>query len=157
MDFKQAIAQSVLDAVIKAFGEIAEEIRDFRPTLDKTRQERVNRRPESVVTKLKAAMVDIGLLKETDEFDLVFLGEGNYKKAYKLEGIKDPKTNEELCLKVFHLVDKTPEWHKYKTHGNYAELNTSAYWRKTQGLYTQRGKFYFGDIDTGFFVDKFIN
>ena len=55
------------------------------------------------------------------------------------------------------MVDKTPEWHKYKTHGNFAELNTAAYWMNTFGYNTQRGKFYFGDIDHGFFVDKFID
>ena len=142
---------------IDAFGEIADEIRNFRPTLNSPREERLQRRPQSAVDRLKNIFIDYGLIKESDPFNLIYLGEGNYKKAFKIDGIKDPKTNEELCLKVFHLVDKSPEWHKYKTHGNFAEINTSIFWKKTQGMYTQRGKFYFGDIEHGFFVDKFID
>ena len=142
---------------IDIFGQIADEIRAFRPTINSPREERLNRRPQSAVEKLRRVFVDFGLVKEGEPFDLIFLGEGNYKKAFKIEGVKDPKTNEELCLKVFHLVDKTPEWHKYKTHGNYAEINTSIYWKKTLGMETQRGKFYFGDIEHGFFVDKYID
>lgn len=143
--------------IIQIFTDVAEEIRNFRPTLDKTLSERQNKRPETAVNNLKKVFVDLNIIPEDANFDLVFLGEGNYKRAYKLEGVKDPRTGEELCYKVFHLVDKTPEWHKYKTHGNYAELNTAAYWMKTFGYNTQRGKFYFGDIYGGFFVDKFID
>lgn len=142
---------------INIFADIAEEIRNFKPSITSPREERLHRRPQSAVDRLKNVFIDFGIIKENDPFDLVYLGEGNYKKAFKIEGVKDPKTNEELCLKVFHLVDKTPEWHKYKTHGNFAEINTSIFWKKTQGMYTQRGKFYFGDLEHGFFVDKFID
>jgi len=147
----------VIKGVIDIFCEVADEIRKFKPGINSPKSERMNRRSEKTVEKLKNMFVKMGLIKEDDTFDITFLGEGNYKKAFKIEGIKDPDTNEELCLKVFHLVDKTPEWHKYKTHGNYAELNTSIYWKKTQGMNTQRGKFYFGDLEHGFFVDKFID
>ena len=143
--------------IIRIFEEVSDEIRDFRVGINSPYEERVNKRPQSAVLKLKKVFVDLNLINENDKFDLKFLGEGNYKKAYKLEGIKDPKTGEELCYKVFHVVDKTPEWHKYKTHGNYAELNTAIYWMKQFGYETQRGKFYFGDINHGFFVDKFID
>ena len=40
----------------------------------------------------------------------------------------------------------------YKSHGNYAELNTAAYWMKNLGRNTQRGRFFFGDITSGFMV-----
>lgn len=143
--------------ILKIFEEVSDEIRVFRPTSDKTINERKNKRPESAVAKIKQIFVDLNLLDEKEDFDLKFLGEGNYKKAYKIEGVKDSKTGEELCYKVFHLVDKTPEWHKYKTHGNYAELNTAIYWMKTFGYNTQRGKFYFGNVNHGYFVDKFID
>lgn len=143
--------------VFKTFSEVSDEIRLFRPTSDKSYNERKNRRPDSVVEKLRNLFLDLKIIKPDDNFDLIFLGEGNYKKAYKIDGVKDPITNEELCYKVFHIVDNTPEWHKYKTHGNFAELNTAMYWMKTFGYDTQRGKYYFGDIDNGYFVDKFID
>ena len=141
----------------KLFCEVADEIRDFRSFLSDNRDEQINRRPQSVVDKLKKIFIDLNLIKKEDSFDLHFLGEGNYKKAYRFDGIQDPKTGERICIKVFHVVDNSPEWHKYKTHGNYAELNISNYWRKTKGVRTQRGKFYFGDIQHGFFVDKYID
>ena len=140
----------------KVFGEVSEEIRAFRPYSDRATEEIRERRPNSAVEKLKKLFVDFGLIKEEEPFDLKFLGQGEYKKAYKIEGVSDPRTGEELCYKVFHLVDTTPEWNKYKTHGNFAELNTSAHWKAREGINTQRGKFYFGDVMKGFFVDKFI-
>lgn len=153
---KENIASKIKE-ILKIFEEVSLEIRQFRPTSDKEYSERKNKRPESAVLKLKRIFIDLNLIKEEDPFDLLFIGEGNYKKAYKIHGVKDPKTGEELCYKVFHMVDKTPEWHKYKTHGNYAELNTAIYWMKTFGYNTQRGKFYFGEINSGYFVDKFID
>lgn len=149
--------EQTIKHIIKVFSEVADEIRAFKAYLSEDKFERINKRAQSSVDKIKKIFLDLGLLADGAPFDLKFLGEGNYKKAYKIEGVRDPETNEELCFKVFHMVDRTPEWHKYKTHGNYAELNTSMYWRKTYGLYTQRGKFYFGDINHGFFVDKFID
>ena len=143
--------------IYKTFEEVADSIRDFKPSINAPADEYKNRRPKETVDKLKNLFVKHGVLKEDDPFDIVYLGAGEYKKAFKLEGIKDKKTGEELSLKVFHLVDKTPEWHKYKTHGNYAEINTSIYWKKQQGMDTQRSKFYWGNIDNGYFVDKFVD
>lgn len=143
--------------IYKTFEEVADSIRDFKPSINAPADEYKNRRPKETVDKLKNLFVKHGVLKEDDPFDIVYLGAGEYKKAFKLEGIKDKKTGEELSLKVFHLVDKSPEWHKYKTHGNYAEINTSIYWKKQQGMDTQRSKFYWGNIDNGYFVDKFVD
>lgn len=143
--------------IYSTFDEVADSIRDFKPGINSPIDEYKNRRPTSAVKKLKDLFVKYNLLKEEDAFDITYLGAGEYKKAFKLEGLKDEKNNEEFCLKVFHLVDKSPEWHKYKTHGNYAEINTSIYWKKRQGMDTQRGKFYWGDINHGYFVDKFID
>ena len=123
-----------INQIMDTFAEISKEIMEFKPSLNAPRSERVNRRPDSTVHKLKQLFIDLKIIKEENPFDLIFLGEGNYKKAFKLEGIKDPENGDELCLKVFHLVDKTPEWHKYKTHGNFAELNTSAYWKQKEGI-----------------------
>ena len=143
--------------IFTTFGEVSAEIREFRPTLDKQPDERLQRRSNESVEKMRQLFLGLGLINEDTKFDLKFLGEGNYKKAYKIEGVTDPESGEELCFKVFHVADKSKEWHKFKTHGNCAELNTSIYWMNTFGYNTQRGKFYFGDIDNGFFVDKFID
>lgn len=149
--------EGAIKEIYKTFDEVADEIREFRPSINAPRDEYNNRRPKSSVDKLKNLFVKHGVLKEDDPFDIVYLGAGEYKKAYKLEGVKDKKTGEELGLKIFHLVDKTPEWHKYKTHGNYAEINTSMYWKKQHGMETQRSKFYWGDINNGYFVDKYVD
>lgn len=153
---KENRPQHILD-VYKTFDEVSNEIRNFRYLNNATSYERTNFRPESAVAKLKNMFVKYGILKEEDNFDIKYIGAGEYKKAYKLEGVKDPKTEEELCYKVFHVVDRTPEWHKYKSHGVDAELNISINWREKHGLNTQRGKFYWGDINNGYFVDKFID
>lgn len=149
--------EAAIKDIYKTFDEVSDEIREFKPSISAPKDEYTNRRPQSSVDKLKNIFVKHGVLKEDAPFDIVYLGAGEYKKAFKLEGIKDKKTGEELGLKVFHLVDKTPEWHKYKTHGNYAEINTSIYWKKQHGMDTQRSKFYWGDINHGYFVDKYID
>lgn len=153
---KENRPQCILD-IYKTFDEVSNEIRKFKFSNDATSKERINARPESVVTKLKNLFVKYGIIKPEDDFDIKFIGAGEYKKAFKLEGVKDPKTGEELCLKVFHVVDRTPEWHKYKSHGVDAELNISINWKEKHGINTQRGKFYWGDINSGYFVDKFID
>ena len=146
-----------IQKIYKTFDEVSDEIREFKPGINSPRDEYINRRPQSAVDKLKNMFVELGMIKKEDNFDIKYLGAGEYKKAFKLEGIKDKKTGEELTLGVFHLVDKTPEWHKYKSHGNFAEINISTYWKKRHGQETQRGKFYWGDINHGYFVSKFID
>ena len=142
--------------IYETFDEVANEIRNFRPSISSDDREYRERRPNSSVQKLKSLFVELGLLKEDDYFDIKNLGAGMYKRAFKLDGVKG-ENNEEYCLKVFHTVDKTPEWHKYKSHGNFAEINTAIYWKTNLGQNTQRGKFYFGNIDNGYFVDKFVD
>ena len=147
--------EAILD-VYKVFGEVANIIREFRPSCQTVASERINRRPESAVKTLKDMLVKHGILSSESPFDIVFLDPGEYKKAFKLEGLKDPKTGDELCLKVYHSVDKSPEWHKYKSHGVYSELNQAVAWQKQNGLETQHTKFYFGELESGFEVDEFI-
>lgn len=143
--------------IYKTFDEVSDEIREFRPSIQGPSDEYINRRPQSAVQKLKNIFVKFGILKKDDNFDIKFIGAGEYKKAFKLEGIKDKKTGEELTFGVFHLVDKSPEWHKYKSHGNYAELNILTYWKGKHGQNTQRGKFYWGNVEHGYFLSKFID
>lgn len=153
---KEERPKAILD-IYKIFDGVANEIRSFKTCNAQTSHERNNLRPDSTVTRLKNLFVKYGILKPSDNFDIQYIGAGEYKKAFKLEGVKDPKSGEELCLKVFHVIDRTPEWHKYKSHGVDAELNISINWRAKHGTDTQRGKFYWGDINNGYFVDKFID
>ena len=134
---------NIIREIYKTFDECANTIRNFKVSQLLPTDEINNRRPKSVVEKLKSVLVKYGVLKEADNFDIKYIGAGEYKRAYKLEGLKDPKNNEEFCFKVFHIIDKSPEWHKYKCHGNYSELNIATYWKKNVGRYTQRNKFFF--------------
>lgn len=147
----------IIREIYKAFENCAIQIRNFKVSQTLPTDEINNRRPKSVVDGLKAVLVKYGVLKEADNFDIKYIGAGEYKKAYKLVGLKDPKNNEELCFKVFHIIDKSPEWHKYKCHGNYSELNIATYWKKNVGRYTQRNKFFFGDINNGYLVDRYVD
>ncbi len=146
----------IINEIMTTFEECANEIRDFRASAYSPISESRNRRSQATVDKLKAVFEKYNLIDEPDKFDLEFLGAGEYKKAFKINGIKDKETGEQMCFKVFHLVDKTPEWHKYKCHGNYSEINIAMYWTKNVGPYTHRNKFYFGDINNGYLVDRFI-
>src|SRR5574344_1003173 len=147
----------IIKEFFDTFDKTSDEIRNFKPSLSSPAGEYKNKRPQASVDRLKNLFNKYNLLENPDKFDMEYLGEGEYKKAFKLTGIKDEKRNEEYCFKIFHLVDKTPEWHKYKSHGNFAELNIVAYWKKAVGQETQRGKFYFGDINNGYMVDRFVD
>lgn len=147
----------IIKEFFDTFDKTSDEIRNFKPSLSSPAGEYKNKRPQASVDRLKNLFNKYNLLENPDKFDMEYLGEGEYKKAFKLTGIKDEKRNEEYCFKVFHLVDKTPEWHKYKSHGNFAEINIDTYWDKNVGPYTQRGRFYLGDINHGYTMDRFVS
>lgn len=143
--------------IMNTFAEASNEIRPFVPSAKGSESERKNLRPDSAVEKLRSVFEKYDLIEPDKKFDLKYLGQGYYGKVYKLEGLYDNKTNDEYVMKVYKTVDKGPEWHPYKSHGNYAEINTAAYWMKNLGRNTQRGQFYFGDITSGFMVCNFID
>ena len=146
----------IINEIMTTFEECANEIRNFKASAYAPTSESRNRRSQATVDKLKAVFEKYNLIDEPDKFDLEFLGAGEYKKAFRINGVKDKETGEQMCFKVFHIVDTTPEWHKYKCHGNYSEINIAMYWKKNVGPYTHRNKFYFGDINNGYLVDRFI-
>ena len=149
---EQAIAE-----IMNTFKEVSNEMRPFVAGIQNSESERRNLRPDSAVEKLKNIFEKYNLIEPEKEFDLKYLGQGYYGKVYKLEGLYDSKTNDEYVLKIYKTVDKGPDWHPYKSHGNYAEINTAAYWMKNLGRNTQRGRFFFGDIESGFMVCNFID
>src|SRR5574344_1773012 len=121
----------VIKEFFQTFDKISDEIREFKPGLSSPKDEYQNRRPQSCVKELKALFSKYNLITDSEKFDIKYLGCGEYKKAFKIEGAKDSKTGDEMCFKVFHKVDKTPEWHKYKSHGNFAEINIADYLKKS--------------------------
>lgn len=153
---KENRAEAITE-IMNTFAEASNEIRPFVPSAKGSELERKNLRPDSAVEKLRSVFEKYDLIEPDKEFDLKYLGQGYYGKVYKLEGLYDNKTNDKYVMKVYKTVDKGPEWHPYKSHGNYAELNTAAYWMKNLGRNTQRGRFFFGDITSGFMVCNFID
>lgn len=148
---------SAIKEILTTFEDCANKIREFKPGLNAPVEERNNRRPNAVVDQMRNVLAKNGVLKEPEKFNLIYLGGGEYKKAYLMEGLSDPVNNDKLCYKVFHVIDTTPEWHKYKCHGNYSEINIATYWKKQVGNHTQLNKFYCGDINNGYLLDRYID
>ena len=153
---KTARAQAIKD-IMTTFGQIAEEIRGYIPGREATGAEYRNRRANKTVEKLKNVFEKYNLTTKKEDVDLEFLGRGDYGSAFRIRGVHDEITNDDYIIKVFTIADKGPNWHRYKSHGNYAEVNTAEYWSNNWGEETQRGKFYFGDINKGYVVDNFID
>lgn len=149
---KAAIIKEIYDV----FEECANEIRSFVPSINGSADEYRNKRPNSSVDKIRNVLSKYNLIDNPEEFDLIYLDKGEYKGAYEMQGLKDSKNGDIPCYKVFHMVDNTPEWHKYKCHGNYAELNSAAYWRKAEGNYSDINRLYCGDMRSGYLIDRLI-
>lgn len=149
--------EAAIREIMKSFDTAAVEIRAFKPGVENSDSEFRNRRPDSTVENLKKVFEKYNLIEPDKEFDLKFLGRGDYGSAFKIEGVHDYVTNDDYIIKVFTVADKGREWHRYKSHGNYAEINTAEYWMENIGVNTQRGKFYFGNIEAGYLVDNFID
>ena len=105
------------------------------------------------------------LFRSDDDIDIVYLDKGGKGAVYKIEGLKgwtsskvDKKYEEpdEFVIKVYHEV-KGDRWHPFKSHGAYAEINSANYWTKQEGRYTQRGKFFFAGLKSGYMVNKFLD
>ena len=112
--------------------------------------------PDYVNKMLTDVFHKYNIIKSYDEIELLWLGKGGRGKAYKIQGIYDRENEDEYVLKVFHQL-KGADWHPFKSHGCYAELNSAMYWREHEGMDTHRGKFYFGSLDSGYMVTKFLD
>lgn len=97
-----------------------------------------------------------GILANKEAVNLKYLGTGPSSKTFVLEGIKDAKNEDEYLLKVYHKL-YNPQWHAAKRNGLHAELNSAMYWRAHEGLDTQKGKFFMGDLDSGFMLIKYLH
>ncbi len=140
---KKELTPSIKE-IMNTFGEIACLLRHRNDTVN------ANKKLQDIALKFKLAA-------DAKDINLEYIGRGDYGKVYKINGLQDHRTNDDLILKVHHKVDKGPDWHRYKSHGCFAEINTAEYWSNLWKQDTQRGKFYFADIDNGFMVDNFID
>ena len=145
--------------IYNTFDEVCNELRSFDEN-DATNKyaERAYMRKNSTVEKLKAVFQKYKIIYPWDDFDLKYVGKGGKGKTYKLEGIRD-NTNldeDELIMKVFHLIEGD-NWHYYKSHGCYSEINSAAYWMNNVGWDTSRGKFFWASLGSGYMINKFID
>lgn len=141
------------------FAEVTEELRNFDETKNNSPMEVVNRRSNATKEKLQNLFLKYGILKpwDTEDFDIKYLGKGGKGAGYKIKGIRTPDGNEdEFVMKVYHVLEGQC-WQPYKSHGCYAEINSAAYWMNNVGYDTQRGKFYLGDLSSGYMLIKYVD
>lgn len=96
---------------------------------------------------LNNALHKAGLIGEQEKLTIKYLDNGNHGSGYHIKGV----FGEEFMIKIFHLSNQINHY-----HGNYTELNRAAYWKKNAGSKTQMVKFYFGDVDAGYMINKYI-
>ena len=104
---------------------------------------------------LKAVFTKAKIIDEKSEFKLKILGEGSFGKVFHLKGISDNK----YVIKIFEADNDLFKFRKsyLNRHGNLAESARAAYWQKNAGKNTQMIRFYFGDIDAGYMVNRYID
>lgn len=154
---KENRKDAIMD-IYKTFDEVTEELRDFNETKVDTIREITKRRNDSTVKKLEDVLIKHNIISKWDDFDLEYLGKGGKGSAYKLVGLRDLKSfdEDEFVIKVFHVV-KGDNWQHYKSHGCYAEINSAAYWMKNVGHDTNRGKFFWGSLKSGYMINKYVD
>lgn len=150
--------RSVIREILGAFDEVANSIRGYIPEgQDYIFDSSKRHRPEKANKILTDVLRKYNVLKRwDDDINLKYLGQGGKGKVFKIDGLRDADTEDEYVIKVFHLIT-APNWHPYKSHGCYAEINSGIYWKNHEGMDTQRGKFFFGNLKSGFIVSKYLD
>lgn len=142
--------------ILKAFDDVAVIVRDFLPDGKSSIDEIKNGRPKIVNRILTDVLRKNKIISNFDDINLTYIDKGGKGSVYKIEGLYDHKNEDELIIKIYHKV-KGECWQPYKSHGNYAELNSAQYWINKEGQETQLGKFFFGNFKAGYQVNKFID
>ena len=139
--------------ILNTFAQVANEIRDFKPA---TFHEWEIGRSQETVDKLKRVLSKYNILRKDDDFDLEYLGKGGKGKVFKISGLRDLDhfDEDDFVIKVFYTNDLGES---YSHHGVYSEINAASYWMRNIGFDTNRGKFFFGDLNNGYMVNKFID
>ena len=142
-----------------AFAQVATELREFDETKAKSVDEIQKRRMKSTKEILQNAFLKYKILYpwDVEDFDIRYLGKGGKGAGYKIEGLRSPDADEdEYIIKVYHMKEGK-NWQPYKSHGCYAEINSASYWMNQVGFNSQRGKFFFGDMDAAYMVSKYVD
>ena len=149
--------ESILE-ILNVFDEVSNTIRGYTPEDEAyIFNPSLRHRPEKVNKLLTDVFRKYGILgKFDDDINVKYIDQGGKGKVFKLEGLRDPDTEDEYVIKVFHQI-KGKEWHPFKSHGCYAEINNGIYWRNHEGHDTHRGKFFFGSLKSGYIVSKFLD
>lgn len=144
--------------ILKAFDEVALAIRNYASSEKNsyTFNMKARYRPDTVNEILTNVLSKYGIITKWDDITVDYIDQGGKGKVFKLEGLRDPDTEDEYVIKVFHQI-KGENWQPFKSHGCYAEINNSTYWREREGHDTQRGKFYFGSMKSGYMVSKYLD
>lgn len=144
--------------IYDTFDKISEELRDFDETNVTSIDEIKKRRYNKTAKRFENVMKKYNIVSSWDDVDIEYLGKGGKGAGYKLVGLRDNTNNDEdeFVIKVFHVVEGK-NWHNFKSHGCYAEINSAQYWMHTVGHDTQRGKFFFGDLKSGYMVNKYVD
>lgn len=144
--------------IYDTFSQVANELRKFDETKVTTIEEIQKSRDNSTVKLLDNVLRKYNLVGKWDDVDIVYLGKGGKGAGYKIVGLRDNTNNreDEFIIKVFHVVEGK-NWQYSKSHGCYAEINSAMYWMNNVGAETNRGKFFFGDMKSGYMVNKFVD
>lgn len=149
--------EAILD-ILNVFDEVSNSIREHTPVCDPViyNPSLINR-PESVNKLLTDVFRKYGILGKYDkDIDVQYIDQGGKGKVFKLDGLRDPDTEDEFVIKVFHQI-KGKDWHPFKSHGCYAEINNGIYWKNHEGHDTHRGKFFFASLKSGYMVSKYLD
>lgn len=161
------IRKSAIHEIFEAFDKVTMQLRGYTPDSTSSINEILKSRPDSAVEILNNVFKKYKIIRPfvDDDIDIVYLDKGGKGAVYKIEGLKgwtsskvdkmfdDP---DEFVIKVYHQI-KGEGWHPFKSHGAWAESNSANYWTKHEGRYTQRGKFYFAGLKSGYMVNKFLD
>lgn len=148
---------AAIKEILDVFDKVSNTLRGYYPEGDAfIFKPELRHRPECVNEWLTDVLQKHNIIRKHDYINVSYIGQGGKGKVFKLDGICDIEKDNEYVIKVFHQI-KGDEWHKFKSHGCYAELNNAIYWRNHEGHDTHRGKFFFGSLDSGYLVSKFID
>lgn len=150
--------EAAIKEIYDVFAQVTERLRNYDQTKVQSIAELMHRRDDKSVKMLEDVLTKYNIISKWDDFDLEYLGKGGKGAVYKLVGLRDLTSpdEDELVIKVFHQV-KGDDWQLFKSHGCYAEINSAAYWMNNVGYDTNRGKFFFADLKSGFIVNKYID
>ena len=141
--------------IFDTFAQTSDELREFEPTASSTINELKYRRKDSTVKNLEDVLIKYHILKPWDDFNLEYIDKGGKGSVWKLAGLRNVKgmVDDEFVIKVFHT--KSVQTNAF--HGCYPEINAATYWMNTLGSETNRGKFFWGDVNAAYMINKFID